>query len=91
VLTSLPPLVGVRSDFHLGVEFGCDGGSSDGVLYKIIMYMDCATWRYLMLKKDLHPIYLRWFPLLQEFEFEVRDKVGIRFAKSSIFFPLLEG
>ena len=77
---SLVPSGRVECDFDLGVEFS--GGPSDGVHYKIILYMDCATWHYLMLKKGLHPLYLRWFLRLQDFNFEVHDKVRTRAVTS---------
>jgi len=40
----LSPLGNVENDVHLGVEFGCyDGGPSNGVEYKIIVYMDTTA------------------------------------------------
>jgi len=71
VLMSLPPMDGITYDFDLGVEFG--GGPSDRVHYQIILYADCAIWCYLMMKKDLHHDFLRWYLLLQEFNFVVHD------------------
>jgi len=62
VLLPLSPLGEVEYEFNLGGEFGCV--PSDGIRYKIILYVDHAVWRHLMLKKYLHPVYLRWLFLL---------------------------
>ena len=71
---SLPPTGGAEYDSDMGVKFG--SGPSDGVYYKIILDADRTVWRYLMLKKDLYLVYLRWFLLLQDFDFEVMTRVG---------------
>ena len=87
----LPHLGNVKNYFQLRVECGCcDRGPSDGVYYKIVVYADCTTCHYLMLKNYFNPIYLRWVILLQEFEFDVHDKGGIRAIKppSPSVFPL---
>ena len=54
------------------MEFGSE--PPDGVHYKIILYTNRAIWLYLMLKSNFHPDYLRWYLLLQEFNFVVHDK-----------------
>ena len=41
---------------------------------RMIVFVDPKLWTYLMLKKDLNPESLKWFFLLQQFEFEVRYK-----------------
>nr|XP_009773872.1 PREDICTED: uncharacterized protein LOC104224022 [Nicotiana sylvestris] len=41
---------------------------------KVIVYTDHAGLRYLMAKKDAKPRLIRWFLLLQEFDFEVKDR-----------------
>ena len=83
VLLSLPLLGDVEVDLDLEVEFGCcDGSLFDSAYHKIIVYANYATLHYLMLKKDLHFIYLKWFLFLPEFEFEVHDKGGTIVVKS---------
>ena len=60
MLLAFSPLGDVEIDPNLEVEFGCcDNDLSDGVLHKIIVYVNCTASRYLILKKDLHPIYLK--------------------------------
>lgn len=43
---------------------------------EIIVYIDHATIRYLLSKKDAKPRIIRWILLLQEFNIEIRDKKG---------------
>ena len=43
---------------------------------KVIVYSDHATLNYLLCKKDANPRILRWILMLQEFDWEVRDKKG---------------
>lgn len=43
---------------------------------KIIVYIDHATIRYLLRKKDVKPRLIRWILLLQKFDIEIRDKKG---------------
>lgn len=38
------------------------------------MHTDHASLRYLMVKNDVKPRLIRWVFLLQEFNFEVKDK-----------------
>ena len=42
----------------------------------MIVYSDHATLKYLLSKKDAKPRILRWILMLQEFDWEVRDKKG---------------
>ena len=66
-MMSLHPLYGFEINMVVEFEFGCcKGGPSDGACPKAIAYMDYTIWKFLMLKKDIHPLYLRWFLLLQE-------------------------
>ena len=44
--------------------------------YKVIVYTDHATIKYLLTKKDAKPHLIRWILLLQEFDVEIRDKKG---------------
>lgn len=41
-----------------------------------ILYIDHVTNIYLISKKDAKPRLIRWILLLQEFDFEIRDKKG---------------
>ena len=43
---------------------------------KVIVYSDHAALKYLLSKKDAKPRILRWILMLQEFDWEVRDKKG---------------
>ena len=42
----------------------------------VIIHTDHATIKYLMAKKDAKPRLIRWVPLLQEFDLEIKDKIG---------------
>ena len=44
------------------------------VASKVIVYTDHAALRHLLAKKDANPRLLRWILLLQEFDFEIKDK-----------------
>jgi hypothetical protein len=44
---------------------------------KIIVYIDHASLKYLLTKKDAKPRLIRWILLLQEFDMEIRDKNGV--------------
>jgi hypothetical protein len=44
---------------------------------KVIVYTDHATLKYLLTKKDAKPCLIRWILLLQEFDLEIRDKMGV--------------
>jgi len=43
---------------------------------KVIVHTDHVTLRYLMAKRDAKPRLIPWVLLLQEFDFEVKDKRG---------------
>ena len=43
---------------------------------RVIVHTDHLTLRYLMEKKDVKPRLIRWVLLLQEFDFEVRERKG---------------
>jgi hypothetical protein len=44
---------------------------------KVIVYIDHATLKYLLTKKDAKPHLIRWILLLQEFDLEIRGKKGV--------------
>ncbi|XP_073119798.1 uncharacterized protein [Henckelia pumila] len=60
----------------LVVVFSVDKFRSYLIGSKVIVYTDHATIRYLYAKKDAKPRLIRWILLLQEFDFEIRDKKG---------------
>jgi hypothetical protein len=41
------------------------------------IYIDHATLKYLLTKKDAKPRLIRWILLLQEFDLKIRDKKGV--------------
>jgi hypothetical protein len=41
------------------------------------VYIDHATLKYLLTKKDAKPRLIRWILLLQEFDLKIRDKKGV--------------
>jgi len=72
IVQSMPQIGDIEHDFDLGVELR--SGSSDGAQYKFILYMDRVKWSRLMAKNDLHPELLRWYLLVNDFDFDVCDK-----------------
>jgi hypothetical protein len=45
--------------------------------YLVGAYTGNASLKYLLMKKDAKPHLIRWIPLLQEFDLEIRDKKGV--------------
>ena len=75
LLLPMLPLTGVKHDMNTDLDFDfCKGGQSDGTYPNIIVYMAPTLWKLFMLKKDPNLKSFRWFPLLQDFEFQVSDK-----------------
>ena len=59
MLFSLPSLSEFGIDFALDIKFDCcDSCMSNGLCYKVVVHTDHAIWYYLILKKDLDPVYL---------------------------------
>ena len=44
---------------------------------KVIVYTDHAALKYLLIKKDAKPWLIIWILLLQEFNLEIKDKIGV--------------
>jgi hypothetical protein len=44
---------------------------------KVIVYIDHAALKYLLIKKDAKPRLIRWVLLLQKFDLEIKDKKGV--------------
>ncbi|XP_058213682.1 uncharacterized protein LOC131325434 [Rhododendron vialii] len=60
----------------LAVVFALDKFRSYLLGSKVLVYSDHAALRYLLSKKDTKPRLIRWILLLQEFDYEIRDKKG---------------
>ena len=60
----------------LAIVYAFDKFISYLVGQKVIVYSDHAALKYLLSKKDIKPRLLRWILMLQEFDWEVRDKKG---------------
>jgi len=72
---------GVAIDIDMGFKFEfCEGCPSDGACPKMIANINHALWKFFMKKRDLHPLYFRWFLLLLEFEFEVCKKGSLLYG-----------
>jgi hypothetical protein len=44
---------------------------------KVIVYTDHVILKYLLMNKDAKPHLIRWILLLQEFDLEIREKMGV--------------
>ena len=60
----------------LAVVFAFEKFRSYLLVTRVIVHTDHSALRYLMAKKDAKPRLIHWVLLLQEFDFEVRDKKG---------------
>jgi hypothetical protein len=61
----------------LAVVFAIEKFRSYLVGAKVIVYIDHAALKYLLMKKDANPYLIRWILPLQEFDLEIRDKKGV--------------
>jgi hypothetical protein len=61
----------------LAVVFAIEKFRSYLVGAKVIVYIDHAAVKYLLMKKDAKPCLIQWIPLLQEFDLEIIDKKGV--------------
>jgi hypothetical protein len=61
----------------LAVVFAFEKFRSYIVNSKVIVYTDHKAIKYLLAKKDAKPRLIRWILLLQEFNYEIRDKKGV--------------
>ena len=60
----------------LAIVFALDKFRSYLLGYKVIVYTDHAALRHLLAKKESKPRLIRWILLLQEFDLEIKDKIG---------------
>jgi len=61
----------------LAVIFALEKFRSYLIGSKVIVFTDHAALKYLLTKGDSKPRLLRWILLLQEFDLEIRDKIGV--------------
>jgi hypothetical protein len=61
----------------LAVVFAIEKFRSYLVGAKVIVYIDHAALKYLLMKKDANPYLICWILPLQEFDLEIRDKKGV--------------
>jgi len=62
----------------LGVVYAMEKFRPYLLCSKVIVYTDHSALKYLLEKKDAKPRLIRWILLLQEFELEIKDKVGAK-------------
>ncbi|XP_012442031.1 uncharacterized protein LOC105767047 [Gossypium raimondii] len=62
----------------LAVVFALDKFRSYLLGTKVIIFSDHSALKYLIGKKEAKPRLIRWILLLQEFDFEIRDKKGCK-------------
>ena len=58
----------------LAMVYSCDKFRPYIIRSKVVIYIDHAATRYLMLKNDAKPRLIRWVLFLPKFNVEIRDK-----------------
>jgi len=56
---------------------------------KIIVYTDHSAFKHLLEKKEAEPCLIRWIVLLQEFNIEIKDKIGAKNVVANHFSLLI--
>ena len=60
----------------LAIVYSCDKCKPYVLGSKVTLFMDHATIRYLISKKEAKPRLIHWVLLLKEFDIEIKDKKG---------------
>jgi hypothetical protein len=59
------------------VVFALENFRSYLLVTKVVIFTDHEALRYLLKKKEFKPRLIRWIFLLQEFDLEIKDKIGV--------------
>ncbi|XP_042461420.1 uncharacterized protein LOC122045316 [Zingiber officinale] len=65
-----------KKSFFNSIIFALDKFRSYLLCSHVIVFSDHAALKYLLKKPDEKPRLIRWMPLLQEFDVEIRDRSG---------------
>jgi hypothetical protein len=72
-----PQLNYSTTEKELAMVFAIENFRSYLVGAKVIIYTDYVALKYLLTEKDAKACLIRWILLLQEFDLEIRDKMGV--------------